>query len=300
MAFNAVIGSIRSFITAVTFFLYIYKATITNASNYQWFGYTLNFGPFRQCLNATDFAPKEQITPVWFVPNNSLYSLTNFIRESRLLHIVPIRTTQKDVSERLKKCMRKSPWSNIHATKHECRQVYDIHIIYVYLKPVYIRDIDIIISFYKTDEDIYVLLYQWSIFINSVLNKFSLWFDYSFFFLHKAKMIMALDCSTDIHEVGHHSIDHLSEEIKMACASVPVYGFDQTGCPSSSVMPMTSVAGNPWTCVSLVFSMFVWFFSNKKYTFYLNVSIYTVIFKTSQLLREIFIYDKFMQTENTL
>nr|XP_022301774.1 uncharacterized protein LOC111109825 [Crassostrea virginica] len=61
----------------------------------------------------------------------------------------------------------------------------------------------------------------------------------------EAKMIMALDCSTDIHEVGHHSIDHLSEEIKMACASVPVYGFDQTGCPSSSVMPMTSVAGNP-------------------------------------------------------
>ncbi|XP_062617654.1 uncharacterized protein LOC134279309 [Saccostrea cucullata] len=59
----------------------------------------------------------------------------------------------------------------------------------------------------------------------------------------ETKMIDKLNCSTDIHEVGHHSIDHLTSEIKTACSTVPVYGFDQTGCVSSSSMPI--ISGSP-------------------------------------------------------
>ncbi|XP_022302715.1 uncharacterized protein LOC111110492 [Crassostrea virginica] len=56
------------------------------------------------------------------------------------------------------------------------------------------------------------------------------------------KISAALDCSNDIHEVGHHSIDHLSAEIKTMCASVPVYGFDQTSanCASTTMAPTSS------------------------------------------------------------
>ncbi|XP_056000739.1 uncharacterized protein LOC130048254 [Ostrea edulis] len=64
----------------------------------------------------------------------------------------------------------------------------------------------------------------------------------------EAEMIASLDCSTDIHEVGHHSIDHLSQEIKTACSAVPVYRFDQTGCVNSTTLPIISgspVSGNP-------------------------------------------------------
>ncbi|XP_061195515.1 uncharacterized protein LOC133203749 [Saccostrea echinata] len=56
------------------------------------------------------------------------------------------------------------------------------------------------------------------------------------------KMIEKLNCSTDIHEVGHHSIDHLTTEIRNACASVPVYRFDQTGsgCATTTELPTMS------------------------------------------------------------
>ncbi|KAJ8309990.1 hypothetical protein KUTeg_011855 [Tegillarca granosa] len=43
--------------------------------------------------------------------------------------------------------------------------------------------------------------------------------------LLEAKMVEALANAT-VHEIGHHSIDHLSSEIKTACASVPVYSFE--------------------------------------------------------------------------
>ena len=154
--------------------------------------------------------------------------------------------------------MRKFPCSsNIHATKHEWRQVKDIHISFLFTR------LTKSYMFCCTNE-VYLLTLSLTCFLYNLIILFC------FVFLLKAKMIMALDCSTDIHEVGHHSIDHLSEEIKMACASVPVYGFDQTGCPSSSVMPMTSVAGNPWTCVSL-FTLFVCFFQIKSVHFTFNL-----------------------------
>lgn len=67
------------------------------------------------------------------------------------------------------------------------------------------------------------------------------------------KIIDALDCSHDIHEVGHHSIDHLSADIKSTCAPVPVYGFDQTsaGCATTTMAPTStdapSTSTNPAT-----------------------------------------------------
>nr|XP_022302751.1 uncharacterized protein LOC111110511 [Crassostrea virginica] len=54
----------------------------------------------------------------------------------------------------------------------------------------------------------------------------------------EAKMIAALNCSPTKTEVGHHSIDHLGQDIKTACRDVPVYGFDQDAtCAGSSMAP---------------------------------------------------------------
>eukprot|EP00105_Crassostrea_gigas_P031201 XP_011453812.1 PREDICTED: uncharacterized protein LOC105346800 [Crassostrea gigas] len=58
----------------------------------------------------------------------------------------------------------------------------------------------------------------------------------------EAKMIAALNCSPSKTEVGHHSIDHLGQDIKTACSGIPIYGFEQhADCTSNS----TTVAPLP-------------------------------------------------------
>ena len=52
-------------------------------------------------------------------------------------------------------------------------------------------------------------------------------------------MIAALNCSPKKIEVGHHSIDHLVQDIKTACRDVPVYGFEQDACTNSTVAAST-------------------------------------------------------------
>ena len=39
-------------------------------------------------------------------------------------------------------------------------------------------------------------------------------------------MLSELANAVNIQESGHHHIDHMTQEIKTACASVPVYNFE--------------------------------------------------------------------------
>ncbi|XP_060579538.1 uncharacterized protein LOC132736428 [Ruditapes philippinarum] len=42
----------------------------------------------------------------------------------------------------------------------------------------------------------------------------------------EARMLAELATAINIVETGHHHIDHMTQEIKTACASLPVYGWD--------------------------------------------------------------------------
>ena len=47
-------------------------------------------------------------------------------------------------------------------------------------------------------------------------------------FIHYFQMRILLELShaTNVHEVGHSHVDHLTEEITSACAALPVYAWD--------------------------------------------------------------------------
>lgn len=42
----------------------------------------------------------------------------------------------------------------------------------------------------------------------------------------QARMLQELSMATSIHETGHNHINHMTQEIRSACASLPVYAFD--------------------------------------------------------------------------
>ncbi|XP_045165458.2 uncharacterized protein LOC123529267 isoform X2 [Mercenaria mercenaria] len=42
----------------------------------------------------------------------------------------------------------------------------------------------------------------------------------------EARMLQELSTAINIQETGHHHIDHMTQEIKTACAALTVYSFD--------------------------------------------------------------------------
>ncbi|XP_048754308.1 uncharacterized protein LOC125665613 [Ostrea edulis] len=55
----------------------------------------------------------------------------------------------------------------------------------------------------------------------------------------ETKMLAKLNCSSTVTEQGHHSVDHLSSEIRQACTGIPIYGFEshQDCLTSTSATP---------------------------------------------------------------